>query len=343
MRRPRIAIVNSSSFGRIYPDHLRRLARVGEVRRFTVPSGLKGTGLAGRLKGFHAVIASVNPAYDDAYFRLSPDLVLITRHGIGYNNVDTVAATTAGVLVSRVPGVVEREAMAEHTVGLILAVARRFRPADRAVRVGRWETRPRFVGFELKARTIGVVGCGNIGSRVATILARGFGARVIACDPNVPSGIIKKLGARKVPLSVLLREADVISLHASLDEKSRGMIGNKELNKMRRGAVVVNTARGELTDERVLGRALQSGRLAGLGLDVVAREPAGRGHPLLRHENVIMVPHIGAYTVESLRGMGDKVVDDVERVLGRGKPPREVVNPLVLKSRALRMGVRRWD
>jgi phosphoglycerate dehydrogenase-like enzyme len=140
-----------------------------------------------------------------------------------------------------------------------------------------------------------------------------------------------------------LREADVISLHASLDEKSRGMIGNKELNKMRRGAVVVNTARGELTDERVLGRALQSGRLAGLGLDVVAREPAGRGHPLLRHENVIMVPHIGAYTVESLRGMGDKVVDDVERVLGRGKPPREVVNPLVLKSRALRMGVRRWD
>jgi len=343
VRRPRIAIVNSSSFGRIFPDHLRRLARVGETRRFTVPSGLKDAALAGRLKGFHAVIASVNPVYDDAYFRQSPDLLLITRHGIGYNNVDTVAATRAGVLVSRVPGVVEREAMAEHTVGLILAVARRLRLADRAVRLGRWETRPRFVGFELKGRTVGLVGFGNIGSRVAGILTRGFGARVIACDPGVPERRIRKLGARKVSLTVLLRESDVISLHASLDDKSRGMIGEKELRRMRPGAVIVNTARGELTDEAALGRALKGGRLAGLGLDVVTREPAGSGHPFLRHGNVLMVPHIGAYTVESLEGMGEKVVDDVERVLGSGKPPRELVNPAVLASRVLRMRFRRWD
>ena len=332
MNKPLVWIVNSSSFGRVFPEHLYALESMCEVRRADDVSDWNGKKIGAMCRGATAVIASVAPEFDWMFFRGMPGLKLLARHGIGYNNVDLGAATSHGVIVTRVAGIVEREGMAESAVMLALAIARRTIPADTAVRAGRWKDRTQFVGIELKGRTVGVIGCGNIGSRVVQIFRRGFGARVLATDPNVSGARMRLLGAHPVALSRLLRESDIITLHASLNPTSRGIIGKKALSQMRLGALLVNNARGELVDEKAVAGALRSGRLAGLAVDVVSREPAGRSHPFLKCPNTVVVPHVGAYTVESLRAMGQKMVDDVSAVLA-GKIPREVVNPAVLKRK----------
>ena len=232
MKRPRIVIVNSSSFGRAFPACLKRLQAVGPVRRVRTPPLATGRALAARVGRCEAIVASVQPYYDEEFFRRSPDLVLIARHGIGVNNVDVAAATRHGVLLTKVAGVVERRAMAEHTVGLMLAVARRLFPARAAVARGKWAARTEFIGVELKGRTVGLVGFGNIGSAVGRLLARGFGARVLACDPAVSAARMAAAGARRVSLETLLRRADVVSLHASLNPTSRGIISAGALKRL---------------------------------------------------------------------------------------------------------------
>jgi len=332
VKKPLAWIVNSSSFGRVFPEHLYALQSMCEVRRADDVSDWNGKKLGAMCRGATVVIASVSPEYDWMFFRRVPGLKLLARHGIGFNNVDLDAATKHGVIVTRVAGVVEREGMAESAVMLALTIARRTIPADQAVRAGRWKDRTQFVGLELRGRTVGVIGCGNIGSRVAQLFRRGFGARVLATDPNVSGAKIRLLGAHPVSLARLLQESDIVTLHASLNPTSRGIIGKSALSQMRLGALLVNNARGELMDEKAVAGALRTGRLAGLAVDVVSREPAGRSHIFLKCPNTVVVPHVGAYTVESLRAMGEKMVADVAAVLA-GKIPREVVNPRVLKMK----------
>jgi len=337
MNRPAIVVCNSSSFGRRFPDHLRRLARLGPVRRVETSPRASGAELARAIGPCRVVVASVAPTYDAAFFAARPDVVLIARHGIGVNNVDLAAATRCGVLVTKVAGVVEREAMAEHTLALMLAVLRRLNDADWAVRSGRWKDRASFVGTELLGATVGVIGCGNIGARVVQILARGFGAKVLVCDPFVSSAVVRRAGGVKTSRDQVVRKASVLSLHCPLTPATRTIISRRVLARMRPGAVLINTARGELLDERAVVAALDAGRLGGLGTDVVAAEPAMPGHPYLDCDNAIVVPHIGAYTEESLRAMGESVTGAVEAALrGRRRPPG-LVNGVVWRSPALRL------
>lgn len=325
----RIAIVNSSSFGRLFPEHLERLAALGEVRRFDFPANVGGEELAHALAGFPILIVSVTPRFGPDFFAHKDETWLIARHGIGIDNVHLPSATARGVLVTRVPGPAERDAVAEATVALMLALARHIPQAASAVREGRWRERAAFVGWELRGRTVGLIGFGNIGSRVGEILARGFGARVLAFDPYVSTESVRAAGAEPADLDTLLRESDVISLHAALTEENYCILSHDAFARMKPGVLLVNTARGELIDETALMVALESGRVAGAALDVVEGEPIGPDHPLLRFPNVLVVPHIAAYTRETLRRMGEKMVADVERVL-RGEVPDEVVNPEVI-------------
>lgn len=327
--RPRIAIVNSSSFGRYFPEHIDRLAALGEVQRFMFPSDIEGCALAEALQGFPILIVSVSPRFGPEFFAWKDETWLIARHGIGVDNIHLPSATAHGVLVTRVTPWMERDAVAEMTVALLLTLLRRIPEAAIAVREGRWAERAAFVGWELRGKTVGLIGFGNIGSRVGEILARGFHARVLAFDPGVSPEAVREAGAEPVDLETLLREADVISLHAALTDENFHMLSHEEFAKMKPGVLLVNTARGELIDEAALLAALASGRVAGAALDVVEGEPIGPDHPLLRFPNVLIVPHIAAYTHETLRRMGEKVIADVERVV-RGEIPDEVVNPEVL-------------
>jgi phosphoglycerate dehydrogenase-like enzyme len=325
-----IAIVNSSSFGKYFPEHIRRLRRLGKVRRFEFPSDIGGRSLAEKLKGYSIIIASVSPRYDWEFFAHKDETILIARHGIGYDNIDLESATKKGVIVTKVQGEIEREAVAEMAIALLMAVMRRLMEASLAVRRGRWRDRARFIGWEIKGKNVGIIGFGNIGSRVGEILKNGFSANVLAYDPYLSEEEIRSKGGEPVSLEELLGNSDIISLNASLTPESYHMLSFKEFSLMKDGVILVNTARGELMDEEALLDALEKGKVAGVGLDVVEGEPIDKNHPLLRFKNVIITPHTAAYTYECLRAMGEKVVCDVERV-AKGEIPDEVINKEVLK------------
>lgn len=326
----KIAIVNSSSFGRIFPEHMERLKALGEVDRFEVPKDLGGKELAEKLMGYSIIIASVTALYDREFFAHKDKTLLISRHGIGYNNIDVAAAAENGTIVTIVPALIEREAVAENAVALLMDVIRKARAASLKVKEGKWEERAKFIGYEVKDKTVAVIGFGNIGSRVGEILKNGFNAKLIAYDPNLSPKEIKDRGAEPVSLEELLKTADIISLNASINPESYHLLSEEQFALMKKGVFIVNTARGALMDEKALINALNQGKIAGLGLDVIENEPIDETHPLLNYENVVITPHTGAYTYESLNGMGDKVVTDVERVL-RGEIPSTVVNKEVLK------------
>src|SRR5260221_4430632 len=270
----KIAVVNSNSFGNTFPEHWKRLKKLGAPRRFQVPSTISGPRLAKLLKGYSCVIASVNPQFGAKFFEaMRGQLRLLARHGIGLNNVDVEAAKRCGVRVTKVAGAVEREAVAEHALALVLACLRKLKPADAAVRQGAWLSRADFVGGELRGRKMGFVGFGNIGSRLGAMLQRGFGAKVLACDP-------KKGGSS---LATLYKEASVISLNCSLTPTNRAFLNARALKRCQPGVIIVNTARGELIDEGAMAAALKSGHVAAYGTDVLSGEPEIKAsRPLLK-------------------------------------------------------------
>jgi len=336
-RKPIIAILNSSSFGKHHPDHVQRLEAIATLRRVTVAADATAQDLLPALEGVSGIIASVTPRIGSDVICALPELVLIARHGIGCDNVDLQAATNSGVYVSRVDGPIERNAVAEMAVALMLAAGRFIEPGHKAVASGRWHDRANFIGMELSGKTIGVIGIGNIGSRVAEILGKGFGAKILASDPLLTEGEISARGAESVGLERLLSESDIVSFHCPLLPETQRMLNTERLALMKPKALLINTCRGELLDESALLFRLKSGELAAYATDVVEGEPIGADHRLLQAPNVVVLPHLGGYTVESLRGMGDTMVQDCEAVFTRGEIPGVLANPEVVPR-----GARRW-
>lgn len=328
----KIAIVNSSSFGNIFPEHIERLEALGEVKRFNVPKDMGGKELAEKLIGYSVIIASVTALYNKEFFEHKDKTLLITRHGIGYNNIDVVAATEKGTIVTKVAALVERESVAENAIALLMDVIRKIRPASLKAKEGKWEERAKFIGYQIKDKIVAVIGFGNIGSRVGEILKNGFNAKLIAYDTNLSPEEIRNKGAEPVSLEELLKTADIISLNACVTSESFHLLSNKEFSLMKKGVFIVNTARGELMNQKALIKALDEGIVEGLGIDVVEGEPIDINHPLLAYNNVVITPHTSAYTYECLHGMGDKVVSDVERTL-KGEIPDEVINTEVIRGR----------
>lgn len=258
-----------------------------------------------------------------------PQLRVIANHAVGYDNVDLVAATERGVLVTNTPGVLTR-ATAEFTIALLLALLRRVAEGDRLVRARQpWILAPGFMlGSGLGGRTLGIVGLGRIGRDVAR-LAEAFGMTVVYANrgevPDVPYAFLE--------LDELLATADVVSLHCPLTPETRHLIGGRALSLMQPHAVLVNTARGPVVDEQALVEALEAGRIAGAALDVYEREP--EVHPaLLRMENVVLAPHLGSATAETREAMGMLCVEALRAVLLEGRCPENALNPEALDVRA---------
>ncbi len=319
-----IAIVNSKSFG-LYSNALETLKELGTIERIEVPRDLRGSKLAEALRDYDVIIASVTPYYDEDFFRYNSRVRMIARHGIGIDNVDVDAATRFGVVVTRVPGHVEREAVAEHAVALILAALRNLINAHLKVVEGRWGERGKFVCHELRSLKVGLIGIGNIGSRVAEILTKGFNAKVIAYDPYVSAERARELGVELVDLDTLISESDIISIHAPLTKETYHLINEDRLRRMKRSAIIVNTARGGLIDTDALVKALRDGWIAGAALDVTDPEPLPPDHPLYKLPNVIITPHIAAFTYEGLKGMDEAVVKAIKDFL-TGNIPDGIVN-----------------
>ena len=332
MNRPLISIVNSSTFGKHFTEHIGTLEKFADVQHITVPADIEADTLAEKIKNSDGIIASVTPKFPRKTLEQCTKLKLLARHGIGCDNVDLVAATELGIQVSRVKGIVEREAVAEYAVALLMAVSRLLPQGSQAVKNSQWASRSRMVGMELQGKTIGIIGLGNIGSRSAEILSKGFNANIIASDPYIKKERFLQFNATEVTLDELISRSNAILFHCPLTAETKRMLGKSQFANMKKGAVLVNTCRGELVDEDALYEALQNGTIGAYGTDVVEGEPIDGNHRLAKLDNVIITPHLGGYSWESLHGMGQTCVDDTVSVFQNNGIAGELANPEVLKN-----------
>ncbi len=248
-------------------------------------------------------------------------LRFIGRAGVGVDNIDVDEATRRGIVVMNSPGG-NTISTAEHTIAVMLAVARHVPQAHASLRAGAWD-RKRYRGAELFEKTLGVVGLGRVGREVARRM-RAFGMTVIGSDPYVDAGAAGEAGAQKVSFEEVLERSDWITVHVPLGADTRGLIGDDEIARMKKGVVLINCARGGVVDEAALDAALESGHVAAAGLDVFADEPPG-DHPLLRHEQCVFTPHLGAATGEAQLRVAVEVAKAVAEALS-GREIRNAVN-----------------
>jgi len=270
--------------------------------------------LLAALAGADAWVVRNQSRVDAEALAAAPGLRVVGRVGVGLDNLDLAALRAAGVAVTWAPGS-NAASVAEYVLGALLHLWRRFDAATEHVRGGGWD-RPAFMGHEALGRTLGVIGLGDIGARVAR-RARAFGLDVLASDPVLhdASYAVQELGVRLRPLEELLARSDAVTLHVPLVASTRSLIDAAALGRMRPGALLVNTSRGGLVDEAALARALREGRLGGAALDVRAHEPPGADDPLAGAPRLLLTPHVAGITVESNARASLHVADEVLRAL----------------------------
>jgi D-3-phosphoglycerate dehydrogenase / 2-oxoglutarate reductase len=255
---------------------------------------------------------------------------VISRFGIGVDNVDVTAATAAGIVVTRVPDYCIDE-VSDHTMALLLALVRKIPFANSLVQKGRWEMPAVVPIHRLRGTVLGLVGFGRIPQLVAP-KAQSFGMKVVAYDPLLGREVMERAGVEKVEFGALVRIADFISIHSPLVAATNHLFNAEVFRQMKPKAYLVNTARGPIVDEAALANALDAGQIAGAALDVLSQEPPA-GSPLFGRDNVILTPHTSFYSVESLVELQVKAAEEVVRVIN-GKKPRNAVNTEVLKKKA---------
>jgi len=294
---------------------------------WAVSVGVEGTP-AGAIEAFadaRVVFVTSRIPVSRGVIEAASDLDVIAKIGTGIDNVDLDAADEHGVTVTYTPGH-NALSVAEHTLGLVIATARRFTEARRVVEAGGWRD-ALAPGTQISGSTVGIVGFGNVGKRVGTLLA-GFDVEVLVYDPYVHEVDPELVGGQMAPLDELLAASDVVVVNAELTDETRGMIGERELALMQDSAILVNTARGPIVDEDALVAALRSGEIAGAGLDVFETEPLGANAELLEFDDVVLTPHVAGTTQESRAETIDKLVENVLAIFeGKPVPDRYLATP----------------
>ena len=271
---------------------------------------------------------------NEALLQRCPELLCVSSKGAGYDTIDVAACTRAGVAVVNQAGG-NAASVAEHTFGLMLGVSRRMLECDRRMRRDQGFSREDVMGHEIRGKTVGLVGIGHVGTRVAA-LAHAFGMEVLATDPLLEPAEITRRGATPVPLDDLLAASDFVSLHCPRDATTLRMIDARAFARMKPGAIFITTARGGIHVETALVAALQSGHLAGAGVDVWDQEPPPLDHPLLQMDNVYATFHTAGVTHEARRNMATIAAEQVLGVLQGQRPPR-LINPQVWPAVAQRL------
>ena len=317
-----------------------RLAQEAGVEVACLPIPPDEDGVAAALAGAH--VYHIHSAKDELprhgyvtarLLERCPGLVAISTYGAGFDTVDVAACTRAGVLVMNQAGG-NAPSVAEHAMGLALAVSRRIAESDRVLRAGYGGTRESLQGRELAHKVLGIVGIGHIGTRMAR-LARAFDMQVLAVDPYVAPAEIRGRGAEPVAFEALLERGDFVSLHCPRTQETLGMMDARAFARMKRGAIFITTARGGIHDEQALEAALRSGHLAGAGLDVWDREPPPRGHALFAHAGVVATFHTAGVTPEARRNIAAIGAEQIAALL-RGERPARLVNPETWEQSKLR-------
>jgi phosphoglycerate dehydrogenase-like enzyme len=319
-----------------YPDGSLRYPDIGlsmleaakhiEVSRFAEHRNVMGADQIGDANGVIVLAARVT----QETLKSPENLLALGRFGVGYDSVDVAACTQADVVLCITPGAVNRS-VAEATVGWMMALTHHIRAKDRLLREGRWDERTRYMGCELRDRTLGIVGFGRIGQTVGELL-RGFGMKPpLAFDPYVKSEAAAAHRVKLVSLDELMANADFVSVHCLLSDETRNLIGARQLGMMKKTAYLLNTARGGIIDEDALFDALKSRRIAGAAIDCFVGEPITKPHRFGELDNVLLAPHSICWTEELFRDIGRMCCQEMLD-LSVGKRPIGVVNPDVFEK-----------
>ena len=290
-----------------------------------VKTGLPADELKAIIGDYDALVVRSETKVTKDMLGAARSLQVVGRAGVGIDNIDVEAATEHGVVVVNAP-TGNTISAAEHAVALMLSLSRHIPAANASLKSGKWE-RSKFMGLEVRGKTLGIVGLGQVGSEVAR-RARGLEMRVIAFDPFVPEERARVLGVDLVSMEDLLRDSDFVTVHTTLTEGTRSLIGEEQLRMMKPTARIINTARGGIVDEKALETALTEGWIAGAAIDVFEKEPI-TDHPLFALPNIVVTPHLGASTAEAQERVAVDVAEQIIAVLG-GEPARYAVNaPLI--------------
>jgi D-3-phosphoglycerate dehydrogenase len=322
--RPRVLVSDP-----VAPEGVDLIRKVAHV---DVRTGLAPDELIAAIPGYRALVVRSETKVTRAVIEAGRELLVVGRAGVGVDNIDLDAATERGVIVVNAPQG-NTVAAAEHTIALLLALARHIPRADASLRGGEWR-RKEFVGTEVRGKVLGIVGLGKIGSEVAR-RAAAMEMQVLGYDPFVPDERARALGVQSVEFDELLRASDFITVHVPGGATNAGLIGREEMAKLRPGARLINVARGGIIDEAALADAVRSGKVAGAAIDVFTAEPPGE-NPLLHDPRIIVTPHLGASTAEAQERVALDVAEQIVDVL-QGRPARYAVNAPLLAPETLQV------
>ncbi len=305
-----------------------------EIRSNPYKGNMTRDQLIKEIKDVDAVIAG-GERYTKEIFVAAKNLKIIARYGVGYDMVDMAEATKFGIFVTNQTGL-NSETVAEHTVALIFALARGLVDAVRSTKPKTWsKIALKYVSdkntFELHGKTLGIIGLGSIGSKVAKICS-GLDMKIIAYDPYVKEEKMKQLGVEMVGFEELLKTSDIVTIHTFLNDETKHMIGEKQLKKMKKNAILINAARGPIIDELALYKALKEKWIAAAGLDVLEKEPPEDDNPLFKLDNVIITPHIASSSIDNFIRSDVLTEEQIEQALN-GEIPKFTLNPDAIKNR----------
>lgn len=311
------------------------LAKLRESCEVDEKVGLSEAELAAAISGYDALVVRSASKVTRKVIEAGRRLRVIGRAGIGVDNVDVEAATRRGIVVMNTP-TGNAVTTAEHALALLFALARKIPQATASMRGGKWE-KTRFQGRELHGKTLGVVGLGNIG-RIVADRAQGLKMKVIGYDPVLTPERAAQIGVELVSLDALLARADAITVHTPLTPETQGLVNDATIEKLKKGVLLVNAARGGIYDEAALARGLDAGKIGGVALDVFVEEPVAADHPLLRYENVIVTPHLGASTQEAQERVALEIAEQVAAYLQHGVVTNAVNVASISRERAEQLG-----
>ncbi|HEY0196600.1 MAG TPA: phosphoglycerate dehydrogenase, partial [Methanobacterium sp.] len=303
-----------------------------DIAEVVVQTDITPEELVKSIPDYDAIVVRSRTKVTKKVIEASRKLKIIARAGVGVDNVDVEAATEKGIMVVNAPESTSIT-VAEHTMGIILSLARKISIADKSVKEGKWE-KSKFMGSELAGKTLGVIGMGRIGSQVAT-RCKAFDMEILVNDPYITEEVASRLGAKIIERDTLFKEADVITIHVPLTTETKYSIGREQFALMKDTACIVNCARGGIINEEDLFEALSTGEIGGAGLDVFEKEPP-EGNPLLTLDNLVATPHIGASTREAQRDAAIIVAKEIKKVL-TGGAPKNVLNMPVMDPETLVM------
>lgn len=305
--------------------------RIGAFEMCRRPEGYSRKELLAKSKGRDGILALLTDKMDGELMDAAGSrLKVISNHAVGYDNIDVPAATRRNILITNTPGVLT-QTTAEMAWALLFDAARRVAESDRYTRAGKfkfWDPML-FHGHDISGKTLGIVGAGRIGAAFAR-MSSGFKMKILYFSRSANPALEKELGAKKTDLETLLKESDFVSIHVPLTPQTRHLIGAGELKKMKRSAILINTARGPIIDEKALVAALRKKQIAGAALDVYEKEPE-LAPGLARLDNAVLTPHTASATVETRNKMAMLAAENLSLVL-EGKRPKHCVNPEVLKN-----------